>query len=77
LPTAEGAGISIEPWDYRYYAEKVRKAKYDVDHSEITPYLQLESLREAMFWVAASSRACAFRLRRQFRYAIRMCAYGT
>jgi len=49
---AEGAGIAIEPWDYRYYAEKVRKAKYDVDDNEVTPYLQLENLREAMFWVA-------------------------
>ena len=48
----EGAGIDIEPWDYRYYAEKVRKAKYDVDDNEVMPYLQLEKLREAMFWVA-------------------------
>ena len=48
----EGAGIKIEPWDYRYYAEKVRKAKYDVDDNEVMPYLQLEKLREAMFWVA-------------------------
>jgi peptidyl-dipeptidase Dcp len=48
----EGAGIRIEPWDYRYYAEKVRKAKYDVDDNEVMPYLQLENLREAMFWVA-------------------------
>jgi peptidyl-dipeptidase Dcp len=43
---------SIEPWDYRYYAEKVRKAKYDLDESEIKPYLQIEKVREAMFWVA-------------------------
>jgi len=49
---AEGAGIAIEPWDYRYYAEKVRKARYDVDDNEVTPYLQLENLREAMFWIA-------------------------
>jgi peptidyl-dipeptidase Dcp len=48
----EGAGTRIEPWDYRYYAEKVRKAKYDVDDNEVMPYLQLENLREAMFWVA-------------------------
>jgi peptidyl-dipeptidase Dcp len=47
-----GAGITIEPWDYRYYAEKVRKAKYDLDENEVKPYLQLERLREAMFWVA-------------------------
>jgi peptidyl-dipeptidase Dcp len=48
----EGAGISIEPWDYRYYAEKVRKARYDLDATEITPYLQLENLREGMFYMA-------------------------
>jgi peptidyl-dipeptidase Dcp len=48
----QGAGIKIEPWDYRYYAEKVRKAKYDLDENEVKPYLQLEKLREGMFWVA-------------------------
>ena len=44
--------ITIEPWDYRYYAEKVRKAKYDLDFNQVKPYLQLEQLREAMMWVA-------------------------
>jgi peptidyl-dipeptidase Dcp len=48
----EGANLTIEPWDYRYYAEKVRKAKYDLDQNEVKPYLQLEKLREGMFWVA-------------------------
>jgi peptidyl-dipeptidase Dcp len=48
----EGAGVKIEPWDYRYYAEKVRKAKYDVDQNEISQYLQLDKVRESMFWVA-------------------------
>lgn len=49
---AEGAGVRIAPWDYRHYAEKVRKAKYDLDENEIKPYLQLEKLREGMFWAA-------------------------
>ena len=49
---AEGAGITIEPWDYRYYAEQVRQAKYDLDSNEVKPYLQLDRLREAMFFVA-------------------------
>ncbi len=44
--------LKIEPWDYRYYAEKVRTAKYDLDADEVKPYLQLEKLREGMFWVA-------------------------
>ncbi|WP_031454401.1 M3 family metallopeptidase [Flavobacterium chungangense] len=49
---AEGGKFKIQPWDYRYYAEKVRKAKYDLDQNEVKPYLQLENLREGMFWVA-------------------------
>jgi peptidyl-dipeptidase Dcp len=48
----EGTGVKIAPWDYRYYAEKVRKAKYDLDENAVVPYLQLEKLREGMFWVA-------------------------
>ncbi len=44
--------ITIAPWDHRYYSEKVRKAKYDLDENEVKPYLQLEKLREAMFWAA-------------------------
>ena len=52
IADAEGAGIKIEPWDYRYYAEKVRQAKYDLDSDEVKQYLQLDKLREAMFFVA-------------------------
>jgi peptidyl-dipeptidase Dcp len=48
----EGANFKISPWDYRYYAEKVRKARYDLDQNEVKQYLQLEKLREGMFWVA-------------------------
>lgn len=48
----EGAEITIEPWDYRYYAEKVRKQKYDLDFNEVKPYLQMEKLREGMMWAA-------------------------
>ncbi|PZR15467.1 MAG: peptidase M3 [Archangium gephyra] len=46
---AEGGGFQIQPWDYRHYAEKLRKQKYDLDLDEVKPYLQLEKLREAMF----------------------------
>lgn len=52
MPDTEGAKIKIEPWDYRYYAEKVRKARYDLDQNEVKQYLQLEKLREGIFWVA-------------------------
>ncbi|WP_299592363.1 M3 family metallopeptidase [uncultured Microbulbifer sp.] len=49
---AEKAGIKIEPWDYRFYAEKVRAAKYDLNSDEVKQYLQLDKLREGMFYVA-------------------------
>ncbi|MCD9186258.1 MAG: M3 family metallopeptidase [Pyrinomonadaceae bacterium] len=52
LADKEGAKITIEPWDYRYYMEKVRKERYDLDQNEVKPYLQLDKLREGMFWVA-------------------------
>ncbi|HEU5180204.1 MAG TPA: M3 family metallopeptidase [Candidatus Polarisedimenticolia bacterium] len=52
LADKENAGFKIAPWDYRYYAEKVRAAKYDLDENQIKPYLQLEKLREALFWTA-------------------------
>ena len=42
----------VEPWDYRFYAEKVRKDKYNLDSDEVKQYLQLNKLREAMFYVA-------------------------
>ena len=52
LANKEGANITIEPWDYRFYMEKVRKEKYDLDQNEVKPYLQLDNLREGMFYVA-------------------------
>lgn len=47
-----GDDITIEPWDYRYYAEKVRQAKYDLDSNEIKQYLVLDHLEDAIFYVA-------------------------
>jgi peptidyl-dipeptidase Dcp len=49
---ADGRNFKISPWDYRYYSEKVRKEKYDLDQNVVKEYLQLEKLREGMFWVA-------------------------
>ena len=48
----EGADIKIAPWDYRFYAEKVRQDKYALDSDEVKQYLQLDKLTEAMFYVA-------------------------
>jgi len=60
IADAEDDGITIEPWDYRYYAERVRKAKYDLDSDEVKQYLQLAKLREAMFFVAGELFNFAF-----------------
>ena len=52
LAAAAAAGIAITPWDYRYYAEKVREFRYGFDSDQVRQYLQLDKLREAMFLVA-------------------------
>ena len=46
---AQGATHPIEPWDWRYYAEKVRKERYHLDDEELKPYFSLERMRAAMF----------------------------
>ena len=48
----EGANIKLEPWDWWYYAEKLKKAKYDIDESAVKPYFQLENVRKTAFEVA-------------------------
>jgi peptidyl-dipeptidase Dcp len=52
LADAEGGGFPIAAWDWRYYAEKLRKARYDLDAAEIKPYLQLDKIIEAAFETA-------------------------
>ncbi|MGF1650520.1 MAG: M3 family metallopeptidase [Hyphomicrobiaceae bacterium] len=49
---SEGANIEIEPWDWRYWAERVRKARYDIDEVEVKPYFTLDSMIEAAFYTA-------------------------
>jgi peptidyl-dipeptidase Dcp len=56
----DGAAIKIEPWDYRYYAEKVRKAKYDLDQNELKPYFQLDNMVAAMFDAAGKLYGMSF-----------------
>ncbi len=46
------AGHDIEPWDYLYYAEKVRKAKYDLDQNQLKPYFELNNVRAGSFYMA-------------------------
>ncbi len=61
LADSEKAGHKIEAWDYRYYAEKVRKSKYDLDQDEVKAYLQLDKLREAMFWASGQLYGFTFK----------------
>ena len=49
---AEKGGFKIAPWDYRYYAEKVRQAKYAIDQNAIKAYLKADKIVEAAFWAA-------------------------
>ena len=49
LADKEGAGIKIEPWDYYYYAEKVRKDKFDLNEDEVRAYFSLDNVREGIF----------------------------
>lgn len=48
----EGADFKIAPWDYYYYAEKVRKKKYDLDENEVRQYFALDSVRNGIFSMA-------------------------
>ena len=48
----EGGGFNLESWDWWYYAEKLRKEKYDLDESEIKPYFSLSNVRDGVFYVA-------------------------
>jgi len=52
LAEKEGDKIKIESWDWWYYAEKVRKAKYDLDEEQLRPYFQLENVKKGVFAVA-------------------------
>ncbi len=52
LAEALGQKITIEPWDYRYYQEKVRKDRYDLSQDEIKPYFSLDNIIDASYWAA-------------------------
>lgn len=48
----EGGNFEAEGWDWRYYFEKAKKSKFNLDENEIRPYLELNNVREGAFWVA-------------------------
>jgi peptidyl-dipeptidase Dcp len=52
LADKSGAKLKIEPWDYRYYMEKVRKDRFDLSQDEIKPHFELSNMIKGMFWSA-------------------------
>jgi peptidyl-dipeptidase Dcp len=56
-----GDKVTIEPWDYRYYQEKVRKQRYDLSQDEIKPYFALDNLVQGMFWSAGELYGLGFK----------------
>jgi peptidyl-dipeptidase Dcp len=54
LISSEKAGIQLEPWDWNYYAEKIRKSRYDLDENEVKPYFELFNVLENGVFYAAN-----------------------
>ena len=57
----EGAGATLEPWDWWYYAEKVREAEYDLSESEVRDYLSLDNVKGGVFFLANRLYGITFR----------------
>ena len=58
---AEGGNFKLEPWDWWYYAEKLRKQKYDLDEELLRPYFKLENVRDGAFMVANKIYGISFK----------------
>jgi peptidyl-dipeptidase Dcp len=63
LVTRQGGNFRLAPWDWRYYAEKLRQEKYDFDEAQLKPYFQLENLIQASFYTAQKLFGLSFRER--------------
>lgn len=61
LVITEGQNHDVAPWDWRYYSEKARVARYDFNEAEIKPFLQLDRMIEAAFHVAGTLFGLTFR----------------
>ena len=61
LVDAEGGKFKIAPWDYKFYAEKVRKEKFDLDQAELKPYFELNRMIDAAFWASGQLYDLAFK----------------
>ena len=54
-------GLTIQPWDYLYYAERVRQAQYNIDIAQLSPYFELGRMLEAAIWSAEQRYGVAFK----------------
>jgi peptidyl-dipeptidase Dcp len=61
LAAREAPGLRIEPWDYLYYAERVRQATYDIDIPQLSPYFELGRMVDAAMWSAEQRYGIAFK----------------
>ena len=61
----QGGGFKLEPWDWAFYAEQVRKARYDFDESQMKPYLELNRvLQDGVFYAAGQVYGLSFKERK-------------
>jgi peptidyl-dipeptidase Dcp len=61
---AQGGGFQLQPWDWNFYSEQVRKAKYDLDESQVKPYFELNTvLEKGVFYAANRLYGLTFRER--------------
>ena len=63
LVQREGGNFALAPWDWRYYAEKLRREQYDFDEAQLKPYFELSNMIEASFFVAHKLFGVSFRER--------------
>jgi peptidyl-dipeptidase Dcp len=64
LIDAQHGGFKLEPWDWNFYSEQVRKAKYDLDESEVKPYFELNNvLQDGVFYAAQQLYGLTFKER--------------
>jgi peptidyl-dipeptidase Dcp len=65
LIDSQGGGFTVEPWDWEFYAEQVRKAKYDYDQSQVKPYFELNNvLEKGVFYAAHELYGLTFKERK-------------
>ena len=61
MADADGAGIALAPWDRLYYTDKLRRTRFGMDTEAVRPYLEAESVRQAIFWAAGRLHGLTFK----------------